>query len=296
MKITKFDDITVSTKTFTTYSNINIDIAKLFNVIPITPYKIEQKKRGRKKKDTIQVKQPTLEYGSVVTVKYQDKLRGVDLKQSKGKKRWFRNSVTIVLVLNKHINIKVCKNGTLQMTGCKFDNDSVNVVKYIWNILKTYNLYSFKNKDDEIFYTYIIPSMRNIDFDVGFNIDRDKLNEYMLKHMNYHCILETSFGYTAVNIKMKLKNDVRNMNITKLTFKHKTCKQQTVKYKEYLGKLSSKEYDAKINSKRYTTFLVFHSGKIIMSGLTREFMKNEYNNFVSIISRIENVIKEQLLI
>ena len=50
MKITKFDDITVSTKTFTTYSNINIDIAKLFNVIPITPYKIEQKKKRKKEK------------------------------------------------------------------------------------------------------------------------------------------------------------------------------------------------------------------------------------------------------
>ena len=296
MKNTDFETIPVSTKTFTTFSNIFIDINKLYSLIPITEYTIKQKKRGRKKKDHIEQQTKTVDYGSIITVKYQDKLRGVDLKQSKNKK-WFRNSITIVIILSKPINIKICRNGTFQMTGCKFNTDSVDVVKYIWTIIKKTNTFTYKNTLDDQFYTYIIPSMRNIDFDIGFTIDRDKLNEYMYKHMDYHCILETSFGYTAVNIKMKLRNDIKTMQIKKLTVNEtNTFMEETVTYNDYMCELSSKERENKLKSNRYITFLVFHSGKIIMSGLTREFMREEYKKFIDILRTAEEDIKEKLLI
>lgn len=295
MKNTDFETIPVSTKTFTTFSNIFIDIDELYSLIPITEYTIRQKKRGRKKKDHIEQQSRKVEYGSIITVKYQDKLRGVDLKQSKNKK-WFRNSITLVIILSKPINIKICRNGTFQMTGCKFDTDSVDVVKYIWNIIRKTNTFTYKNSSDEQFYTYIIPSMRNIDFDVGFTIDRDKLNEYMYKHMDYHCILETSFGYTAVNIKMKLKNDIKNMQIKKLTMNETNTVMEEVTYDDYLSELSTKDRENKLKSNRYITFLVFHSGKIIMSGLTREFMRSEYKNFIDILTVAEEDIKEKLLV
>lgn len=296
MKITDFETIRVSTKTFTTFSNIFIDIDRLYSLIPITEYTIRQKKRGRKKKDHIEQETRKVDYGSIITVKYKDKIRGVDLKKTKNKK-WFRNSITLVIILSKPINIKICRNGTFQMTGCKFNTDSVDVVKYIWGIINETNTYTYKNNHEKQFYTYIIPSMRNIDFDTGFTIDRDKLNQYMYKHMDYHCILETSFGYTAVNIKMKLKDDIKNMQIKKIIVKEGNIfDEEIVKYDEYLNKLSDKERENKLKSDRYITFLVFHSGKIIMSGLTREFMRDEYKKFIDILKIAEEDIKEKLLI
>lgn len=295
MKITDFETIRVSTKTFTTFSNIFIDIDRLYSLIPITEYTIRQKKRGRKKKDHIDQETIKVDYGSIITVKYQDKVRGVDLKQTKNKK-WFRNSITLVIILSKPINIKICRNGTFQMTGCKFNSDSVDVVKHIWGIINETNTFTYKNNQEKQFYTYIIPSMRNIDFDTGFTIDRDKLNQYMYKHMDYHCILETSFGYTAVNIKMKLKNDIKDMQIKKIVNEGNTFDEEIVTYDEYLNKLSDKERENKLKSDRYITFLVFHSGKIIMSGLTREFMRDEYKKFIDILKFAEEDIKEKLLI
>lgn len=296
MKTTDFETIQVSTKTFTTFSNIFIDIDKLYSLIPITEYTVRQTKRGRKKKDHIEQEIKKVDYGSIITVKYQDKVRGVDLKQTKNKK-WFRNSITIVIILSKPINIKICRNGTFQMTGCKFNTDSVDVVKYIWGIINETNTFTYKNKQEEQFYTYIIPSMRNIDFDVGFTIDRDKLNQYMYKHMDYHCILETSFGYTAVNIKMKLRNNIKDMQIKKISIDDgNTFVEEITTYNEYLNKLSDKDRENKLKSSRYITFLVFHSGKIIMSGLTREFMRDEYKKFIDILKFAEEDIKEKLLI
>ena len=50
LKFKNFDDITVSTKTYTATTNLNINIQLLFESIPITPYVVTIKKRGRKKK------------------------------------------------------------------------------------------------------------------------------------------------------------------------------------------------------------------------------------------------------
>ena len=43
-----FEDISVSTKTFTAMTNLTIDLEKLFHAIPVVPYVIIPKKRGTK--------------------------------------------------------------------------------------------------------------------------------------------------------------------------------------------------------------------------------------------------------
>jgi hypothetical protein len=58
-----------------------------------------------------------------------------------------------------------------------------------------------------------------------------------------------------------------------------------VPYKHYLDKLTSKEKIDKLQEERYNTFLVFHSGKTIMSGLTGELMRDTYYTFIDIIRK-----------
>ena len=48
LKFPKFEDIPVSTKTFTANTNLKIEIKELFESLPITPYIVIAKKRGRK--------------------------------------------------------------------------------------------------------------------------------------------------------------------------------------------------------------------------------------------------------
>jgi hypothetical protein len=66
-------------------------------------------------------------------------------------------------------------------------------------------------------------------------------------------------------------------------------------YQEYLDKLSDKDRQIKLDSSRYNTFLVFHSGKVIMSGLTAKFMKNIYYYFLDIMRECYNIIEERLV-
>ena len=294
----EFDDIKVSTKTFTATTNLNIQIDELYKILPITPYVVVPKKRGRKKKCEQIEHNKSVKPGSIVTVKYENEIRGVELKPKKTKtgkkKKWFRNSITVVIILDKPINFKVCRNGTFQMTGCKSHEHADKCVKYIWEYIKNYStIYSFTRGTN--LEAIFIPSMRNIDFSLGFIVDREKLNQYMCTQKEFHCLLETSFGYTGVNVKVPLTKDIKTMKVKKISEKDGEWQEFWTTYKEYLDILSPKERDTKLQSERHNTFLVFHSGKVIMSGLTADFMREVYYYCLSIIRASFNKIEERLI-
>ena len=92
-----FKSIKVSTKTFTATSNLNLNINELFQKLPITPYTVVPKRRGRKKKVEVPDPNKNIPYGSIITVKCEDKLRGVNLKPTKKKqrKKWFRTQLLL---------------------------------------------------------------------------------------------------------------------------------------------------------------------------------------------------------
>lgn len=288
-----FDDIEVSTKTFTANTNLLINLDKVFDILPISEYTVVQKKRGRKKKTETVDPNKDIEYGSIITLKYQGKLRGVDLKQKKSDKNWFRNSFTTVIVLDKIINFKVCKNGTFQMTGCKSKNHAITCVKIIWEYIKDDpELYKFtRGTNLEILF---IPCMRNVDFSLGFFIDREKLNKYMKEQTDFYCLLETSFGYTGVSIKVPLEENIREMPITKLSYKNNEWIQIKTLYQEYLNTFTAKEQETKIKNERYTTFLIFQSGKVILSSLTKSYAKPIYYKFLELIKKAYDQIEERL--
>ena len=167
-------------------------------------------------------------------------------------------------------------------------------VKYIWEYIKNYStIYSFTRGTN--LEAIFIPSMRNIDFSLGFIVDREKLNQYMCTQKEFHCLLETSFGYTGVNVKVPLTKDIKTMKVKKISEKDGEWQEFWTTYKEYLDILSPKERDTKLQSERHNTFLVFHSGKVIMSGLTADFMREVYYYFLSIIRASFNKIEERLI-
>jgi TATA-box binding protein (TBP) (component of TFIID and TFIIIB) len=291
----EFDDIKVSTRTFISITNLTLDLKKLFYFLPVTFYQVVPKRRGRKKK--IEIIDPNIdtEVGSIITLKFEDKLRGVDLKKKKKDKgKWFRNSFTVVIVLNdKNINFKICKNGIFQITGCKTHLHAIDCVKYIWSYIKDeHDLYSFSRGEN--IESLFVPAMRNIDFSLGFKVDREKLSKYMSTQTEFHSLLETSFGYTGVNIKIPIIKDIVTMDVKKIKLEGNEWKEETVSYNEYLDLLPPKEQEKKINKQRWNTFLVFHSGKIIMSSVNRNFARPTYYYFLSIIRTCYDQIEERL--
>lgn len=298
-KYKDFEDITVSTKTFIVKTNLVIDLKKLYDFLPVTDYVQAPKKRGRKKKIAYEEQNKDIINGSIITLKYENQIKGVDLKIRKSKKKkskWFRNSFTVVIIIDcKPINFKICQNGMFQITGAKFDSQAEDCIKYIWSLIFDQSGSIYNYSKGSFLEAIFIPAMRNIDFSLGFHVDREKLTRYMNSQTEFHSLLETSFGYTGVNIKFPIKDDIRDMKLNKLSFRdNSNPTMSSMSYGEYLHELTEKEQQKKLKKNRYTTFLVFHSGKVIVSSITAEVTKPAYNYFHDIIRRCRHEIEEKL--
>lgn len=294
---TPFETMTASTKTIIGISNVEFCIENIFNFLNICEYEIIPKKRGRRKKNEVQKKEPTLEEGSIVTLKYQDNMKGVNLKRSSSsnhKKKYFRNALTVVMFIQgKFINFKLSKNGKFQITGVKKTKNAIECIKYFWNLIKDGDNLFNMNKTEPTFIVKFLTVMTNIDFNVGFNINREHLDTYINKNTNFNSLLEMSFGYTGVNIKFPLKNNI-DFYLPQIQYKDNMWIEDTILYSQYINSLSISEQKKIQNKKRYNTFLVFHSGNVIMSGMIKLFMKQEYDNFRKIIIDSKSYIEEKL--
>jgi hypothetical protein len=287
MQVQSFDSFKVSTKTFIVHTNLSMKIDEIFykEVLPISHYVVVQKKRGRKKKIQEEDPNKNLLSGAIIRVQYKKEHHGVILKpKSKG---FFRNSITVVIsVEDKLINFKASRNGKFQITGCKTDDQAEQCVLYFWSYIRERpDLYELK--DVPYLKAYFEPVMYNIDFPLGFQINRENLDIYINTHTPYTSLLETTFGYTGVNIKMPITVLYKNVLIKYKEFNNH-IKTGYIPYDELILKFKPDDKD----DIKYNTFLVFQSGKVIMSGKSHIFMRNAYYDFLKIIADCSPLIRE----
>lgn len=294
-----FDKIQVSTHTVIAKTNATYDTQRLFSSLPVTPYVVIPKKRGRKK--VIQTVDPNKDVptGSIITLKFTDQLRGVNLKPNKKKSsgKYFRNALSIVMkVKDKLLNFKLSKNGKIQMTGVKTKAHAIQCARHLWEHIININDHTLYNLAQDTLKITFKVVMTNIDFSVGFLVDRNAIDEYFNINTEYNSLLETSFGYTGVNIKFPINgNPYNNTSLFMLETKLDKIKWQEkeIKYSEYFEELSKAD-KKKENNQRYNTFLVFHSGNVIMSGPMRSNMKDVYYSFLDLIKNSKDYIEENL--
>jgi hypothetical protein len=119
------------------------------------------------------------------------------------------------------------------------------------------------------------------------------------KHINimtkYYSMLEASFGYTGVNIKFPVKDELVCLDVKKLINIDNDWIESSVPYTDHLEFMTEKERNKKLTKNRWNTFLCFHSGRTIMSGITADFMRETYYEFLEIIRNCYEDIKEKLI-
>jgi len=308
MEIPDFNTIPVSTRTIIAITNVILDLDKLYDFLPITPYTIIKKKRGRKKKIEEEIPVNNISKGSIITIDYKNQLKGVRVKPKKKSQSssrassYFRNSLTIVMMIsNKLINFKITRNGKFQITGCKTEENAEECIELMWNIIKDqkeiYQLEKTKESTENKLTCIFLHVMRNIDFSVGFNIDREALHTYFNTTTDFSSLLETSIGYTGVNIKIPFKRPITEHRLKVLDYcdeKNRWDNCRFITFGDYISRLPPKEIQKKISKNRFHTFLIFHSGKIIMSSLCTEFAKECYYDFMKIIKENREQFIEKL--
>ena len=299
--------IPISTQTIIVRTNINVNIGECFNRLPITKYIKMKKKRGRKTYiDSVNYNKDIKE-GSIITLKHNNEIRGVNLTNKKKKLHrkcsHFRNALTIVIVLKdekigeKRLNLKLSNNGKFQITGSKNMEHSIKAIKIFWNYIQKLQktgkvIYTFKNKNENKFSAIFKVVMTNIDFNVGYRIHREHLDEYINTNIDSaRSLFESNFGYTGVNIKFPL-NEYHNIQLPKISYIKNGWKKFYISYNDYKTNILTEEERKKESTKAaYNTFLVFQSGNIIMSGRCKIYMTKVFNKFLNILKTQRSYIE-----
>lgn len=164
-------------------------------------------------------------------------------KRKKKPKKIFYNQATIhVMHDDKIMNVKLFNNGRIQITGLKAEKQPVILVKTLLEYFKDFDIVS---EDACLIDSKIV--LINSDFDIGFEINREKLHRDIISNDIYSsyepCI------YPGVNIKYFINN---NNDYSGVCMCSKMCN----------GK-GNGDGDGKCKK---VTIAVFKSGKIIITG------------------------------
>ena len=149
---------------------------------------------------------------SIVGVFYKDILEGIIKKPKPRKKGAFPNNMALLIRspmgTGKTIHMKVFKNSSISMVGCKIKEDGIAVTKILEQyILKQSSLFKSKEEKKKFRILGFETTMVNSNYSVGFKIDRDRLFTFLQEHYNNLFSSYDPAVYAAVKIGFYYNSD-----------------------------------------------------------------------------------------
>lgn len=242
----KVNDIKISTITLDCKLGVKIDLAALSHNL-------------------------VLKMDEIVSIKFGDRNNPATnrtivhlVSKKKPSKRAFYNQVTILMKpMNnqerKHINIKVFKNGSLQMTGCKDMDDFYNVTTTLIRVLKRGQDVRVREVVNEKGKKIVKKSIKHYDYIVDYAENHDKIH-----------IHESNVRMINSNFKLDYRVDRKKLH--KLLEKNHGNREDTSKlgYIEYKYKPSGGHSCVNIkypyDARNKPSVFVFQTGSIIITG------------------------------
>lgn len=236
-------DLNISTLSACCKLNVNIFIDNIVNYLDLDEHKINELKYCNKNK------------------KWNDKELKPIIYKKKKPPRIFFNQLTLIIYSNfskKNINVKLFKNGSIQMCGCKDIQDSITVLdtlkaelSNVKAVLQNNNTIIEKpfieeNSDNKINITDFKVILINSNLKIPFSIEREVLFNILTKK-NINCLYEPC-KHDCVNIK----------------------------------------YANDANSKKNISIFVFESGNIIITGA------NNIDIIIKAYNYIKSLLKEHI--
>lgn len=260
----QFKDIPVSTQTFTVRTNVHFtDLNDLFASL-----------------------EPN---DDLVIIKYKDQFKGEPVvkktvrKSRKSKtpgRKNFLNCITIVVVLDKRINVKIFKNGVFQLTGCKSVDHAKDSIHKIFQHLE--HLVDFFELDDDAqdFVFYFKSAMRNIDFELGYKINRNSLANYLHTHTHYSI---PPISSTNMGVKIKIPINIEDLPVTKVNYKDYP-NQEVLAFGDCFEILTTMPCERINKMSKFVSISVFQNGKVTISCADAIYQEKYFNWFMELMN------------
>jgi TATA-box binding protein (TBP) (component of TFIID and TFIIIB) len=145
----------------------------------------------------------------------------------KVQKKIFPNQITLIISINKDVNMKVFTNGKLQLTGCKTMDDATKTIEKFISILETHNT-KFKSLSNIVqpnSIKYTEPKVQNMN---GYYNLLNTLNlnelftrllaEFKKSNTDIFCVSLEPSTYPGINLKYIYDKDGINKIVTAFIF------------------------------------------------------------------------------
>lgn len=299
-----FNKLKYSTKTIIAVTNMSINLDLFCQYMHFETYAFPKKKRGRKKEgEVVKTGPDQLDYfpvGTIIALRKGQNIRGEFPKRRQTvAKTSFRNSITIQMKIDddkKFVNGKVSSNGKFQITGCNDEKYAYRFIYYIYETMKKISEQVgeslFTIHKGNVFRTeypaaIINVVMKNINFKIGFHINRERLDDYIRSNTDYYSLFLADL-HTCVNIKMRADKHAEE-KLDLVTMKGPNDFDiEKIDYSIYNIHYDNNKKNEKV---KYHTFLVFYSGSVILSSSGPE-TEQVYNQFSEIIMNNVELFKE----
>lgn len=192
--------------------------------------------------------------------------------------------IDIQILPKKIINIKVYSNGKFHITGVRDVHQAeLGIFEIFRNISKcAYELIPSNSNKIEIYFKTV---MKNINFDIGFCVRREKVDEFFHNNTDFITSFESSIN-SGVTLKYPLKDD--NEEMTDVLILNPNLK---FFLEDKIPTVRKKDELTFGKPEKYHSFRVFRSGKIIFSSRGIEF-ERVFNLFMKIINDNKEFLEE----
>ena len=201
------NDISISTHTFVAYTNLDdLDLEAIFDEVKICD--------------------------CLVHVLYKKREKGFKKKKKiKNATKNFLNCISFTFNKdNKKVNLKVFRNGVVQLTGCKnFDHCKLGILLF-WHLIKSIKCIKKFNSLD----FFLVSVMRNVNFNLGFLVDMEKLGKYIIERRSNYKISPVIGGFIGMQFVVDLES-IDDMPVYKFEIKKdgELIEKESISYKEF---------------------------------------------------------------
>ena len=132
--------------------------------------------------------------------------------------------------------------------------------------------------------------MRNINFNLRFSIDREKLGNYVVNNSNSYVISQVVGGFIGMRFVI-LVESIEDMPVYRVKIKNEEDIEEgeTVKYKEFLDTAHFSNLNS--SAKKYITITIFQTGRVLFSGPHEKYQDPVIDWFFSLVEKIADDIK-----
>lgn len=221
--------------------------------------------------------------GTIIATGFQDRYKGTHFA---GNNEYIQPTMRMIIYVGKLVTIKISEAGKLHILGCREKVHYTRVAETLFRILR-------KSTGTPFSATFsFITFMCGVVCRMNFKMDLEKVDQYVNACTPYYSLLERTVGNTGANVHIPFTISMDGFTVENVTISETyTPRYHTEQMGAYLDTIPPNEKRDILRKARHNTFIVFHSGSVIMSGMNKPEMRRAFVSFVTLMSDVQSTIE-----